>query len=45
MLNFIYGLGGRDLSLNDAKDAFRVLAQAGETSRFEPTVRYIGLRE
>ncbi len=45
MMNFIYGLGGRDLSLDDAKDAFRALAKAAKTGRPEPVVRYIGLRE
>lgn len=45
MLNFIYGLGGRDLSLDNARDIFRALARAGDTGQVEPTVRYIGLRE
>ncbi len=45
MLNFIYGLGGRDLSLTDAKDTFRALLQAADSGEPEPTVRYIGLRE
>ncbi len=40
MLNFIYGLGGRDLRLEDVREAFRTLAKA-EDSRVE----YIGLRE
>ena len=45
MMNFIYGLGGRDLSLDDAKDVFRALAEAKESGDFEPAVRYVGLRE
>jgi pyruvate ferredoxin oxidoreductase alpha subunit len=45
MVNFIYGLGGRDLSLDGIKEAFRALAQAADAGRAEPIVRYIGLRE
>ena len=45
MLNFIYGLGGRDLSLSHAKDLFRALLQAADSGQPEPTLRYIGLRE
>jgi pyruvate ferredoxin oxidoreductase alpha subunit len=45
MKNFIYGLGGRDLSLDDAKDAFRNLAEAKDAGKAEPEVEYIGLRE
>jgi pyruvate ferredoxin oxidoreductase alpha subunit len=45
MMNFIYGLGGRDLSLDDAKDIFRTLARARDTGATEPMVRYVGLRE
>jgi pyruvate ferredoxin oxidoreductase alpha subunit len=45
LVNFIYGLGGRDLSLDDCKGAFRQLAEAARSGRAEPAVRYIGLRE
>ena len=45
MVNFIYGLGGRDLSLDHAKGALKALAEARETGSAEPEVRYIGLRE
>ncbi|KPK65713.1 MAG: pyruvate ferredoxin oxidoreductase [Planctomycetes bacterium SM23_32] len=45
MMNFIYGLGGRDLSLDDAGEVFRTLARAGESGRAEPTVSYVGVRE
>ncbi|MCK4283009.1 MAG: pyruvate ferredoxin oxidoreductase [Candidatus Brocadiae bacterium] len=45
MLNFIYGLGGRDLSLDLAKDVFRNLAEAKDSGQVEPVVRYVGLRE
>jgi pyruvate ferredoxin oxidoreductase alpha subunit len=45
MLNFIYGLGGRDLSLDDTKDVFRALAKAAKSGKTAPAVRYIGVRE
>ncbi|MHC4787926.1 MAG: transketolase C-terminal domain-containing protein [Planctomycetota bacterium] len=45
MLNFIYGLGGRDLSLTDCRDVFRAMAEARDSGRAEPVVRYVGLRE
>ena len=45
MLDFVYGLGGRDLSLDDTRDAFRALAQARQNGQTEPAVHYIGVRE
>ena len=45
VMDFIYGLGGRDLSLDDAKDAFRTLAEARQKGQAEPLVHYVGLRE
>jgi pyruvate ferredoxin oxidoreductase alpha subunit len=45
MIDFIYGLGGRDLSLDDATGIFRSLIEAAETGDIEPATRYIGLRE
>jgi len=45
LVNFIYGLGGRDLPLEDAREAFRALAEVKRTGRSEPETRYIGLRE
>ena len=45
MIDFIYGLGGRDLSLDDATGIFRSLIEAAETGDVEPATRYIGLRE
>ena len=45
IVNFIYGLGGRDLSLDDCKQVFRDLAAAKKAKKGEPDVRYIGLRE
>ena len=45
MLNFIYGLGGRDLSLDDAKDVLRTLAEAKGAESVDEPVRYVALRE
>jgi pyruvate ferredoxin oxidoreductase alpha subunit len=45
MLNFIYGLGGRDLKLDDLKDVFRALAAVKKSGKADPAVRYIGVRE
>ncbi|NLW50958.1 MAG: pyruvate ferredoxin oxidoreductase [Candidatus Brocadiaceae bacterium] len=44
-MNFIYGLGGRDLSLDDARGVLRSLTEAGDLAPAEPVVRYIGLRD
>jgi len=45
LVNFIYGLGGRDLPLDDAKEAFRSLAKVRQTGETAPETRYVGLRE
>ena len=45
IVNFIYGLGGRDLSLDIARDMFRTLAKAKAPAAAEPEVQYIGVRE
>ncbi len=45
MVDFIYGLGGRDMPLNDVKDVFRQLADVKKQGKAEPDVRYVGLRE
>ena len=45
MLNFIYGLGGRDLSLDQLKEIFRSLLEVKESGVCEPVERYIGVRE
>lgn len=44
MLNFIYGLGGRDLRLEQVKEMFRTLVKEAEQETSNP-VRYIGVRE
>jgi pyruvate ferredoxin oxidoreductase alpha subunit len=45
MMDFIYGLGGRDLSLDDAKDVFRAMNAGMDKVGGEPVVHYVGLRE
>ncbi|MFO8007135.1 MAG: transketolase C-terminal domain-containing protein [Candidatus Brocadiia bacterium] len=45
MVDFIYGLGGRDLSLDDVTNVFHELAEAAETGRVEPETRFVGVRE
>jgi len=46
LLNFAYGLGGRDLSLEEVRDVFRALTQAkDQPPAQEPDMRYIGVRE
>ena len=45
MADFIYGLGGRDLPLDDMKDVFKQLDDIKEKGKAEPEVRYVGLRE
>ena len=45
MASYIYGLGGRDLSLDMAQDALRDLAQVKQSGESARDVRYLGLRE
>ncbi len=45
IIDFIYGLGGRDLSLDHVKEIFGALAEARETGDLEPTTRFFGVRE
>ncbi|MBS3763079.1 MAG: pyruvate ferredoxin oxidoreductase [Planctomycetes bacterium] len=45
LVNFIYGLGGRDLSLDDVMQTFRDLAEVKESGEAGPLTRYIGVRE
>lgn len=45
MVNFIYGLGGRDLPLEQVKDIFRDIVEVEGSGDIKPDVRYIGVRE
>jgi pyruvate ferredoxin oxidoreductase alpha subunit len=45
MVDFIGGLGGRDLSIDDCIRMYEIAAQAGKTGAPEECVTWIGLRE
>lgn len=45
MVNYIYGLGGRDLMLDQVEEMFHALADVQAGGPVEPSVRYIGIRE
>jgi len=45
MLNFICGLGGRDVTQLDIREAIRVAGKAAETGVVRRAVRWLGLRE
>jgi pyruvate ferredoxin oxidoreductase alpha subunit len=43
--NFIYGLGGRDVGVEDIEAVYRDLLKTVERGRIEERVKYIGVRE
>jgi pyruvate ferredoxin oxidoreductase alpha subunit len=45
MINFICGLGGRDVSPLQIREAIRAAAKAAETGEVKKPVRWLGLRE
>jgi len=45
VLNYIYGLGGRDVSMANIEQVFSDLSQVAETGRTDPIIRYLGLKE
>lgn len=45
MVNFICGLGGRDVSSLQIREAIRAAARAAETGEVKKPVRWLGLRE
>jgi pyruvate ferredoxin oxidoreductase alpha subunit len=45
MVDYIYGLGGRDSSPRDLRRVFDDLARIAKTGQLETAVRYLGLRE
>ncbi len=45
IINFIYGLGGRDVSMAHLKEAFDVLSDIVKTGQVKQTINYLGLRE
>ncbi len=45
LVNFVCGLGGRDVSSLQIREAIRVAARAAETGEVKKPVRWLGLRE
>jgi pyruvate ferredoxin oxidoreductase alpha subunit len=45
VVDYIYGLGGRDTSPTHIRQVFEDLQKTLQTKRVEPLVRYLGLRE
>jgi hypothetical protein len=45
MLDFICGLGGRDVEALQIKEAIRAAARAAESGEVRKAVRWLGLRE
>ncbi|MDO8689025.1 MAG: pyruvate ferredoxin oxidoreductase [Dehalococcoidia bacterium] len=45
VLNFVYGLGGREVTPRYLEQAFRDLLEVARTGETSPVVRYLGLRE
>ena len=44
-VNYIYGLGGRDVRVEDMENIFATLKQIAETGEAGETYRYLGIRE
>jgi pyruvate ferredoxin oxidoreductase alpha subunit len=44
-VNYIYGLGGRDVRVEDMEGIFATLKQIDETGEVGETYRYLGIRE
>ncbi|MGI6128965.1 MAG: pyruvate ferredoxin oxidoreductase [bacterium] len=44
-VNYIFGLGGRDINLDDIRSVYRDLEQIVATGKVDPLVRYLGVRE
>ena len=44
MCNYIYGIGGRDLSVTDIESVFDDLQEIVSTGKIENPYRYLGLR-
>ena len=45
VVNYVYGLGGRDLRLEDVEKVYNDLGDIVKTGRVDKFVRYLGLRE
>jgi pyruvate ferredoxin oxidoreductase alpha subunit len=45
LVNYIYGLGGRDISPSQIRKVYEDLQEIAQTGKVEEKIRYIGLRE
>ena len=45
ILNYIYGLGGRDVKADDIEKVYNDLLEIAKTCKLGETYRYIGVRE
>jgi pyruvate ferredoxin oxidoreductase alpha subunit len=45
VVNYIYGLGGRDTSPKQMRKIYEELQKILQTKRVETTINYVGLRE
>lgn len=45
MLNYVYGLGGRDTTANQIESVFTDLAKVVETGKIDTPYRYVGVRK
>ena len=44
-INIMYGIGGRDVTVDDMKGAYKTLMDIAKTGETGPTYRYMGLRD
>lgn len=44
-INIMYGIGGRDVTVDDMKGVYKTLMEIAETGEPGPTYRYMGLRD
>lgn len=45
VVNYVYGLGGRDLRLEDVEDVYSDLSEIAKTGKVDKAITYLGLRE
>lgn len=45
MLNYIYGLGGRDTTVEDIESVYKDLEKVAKTGKVENLINYLGVRE
>jgi len=45
VVNYIYGLGGRDIGIEEIKTAYKNLERIADSKKVERLVGYLGLRE